>query len=326
MARQDYDSAWKDVLDRFFRQFLAFFLPEAHDGIDWSVPPEFLSSELKRLTRGVAGGSKAVDRLVKVRRIGGADTHVFVHVEIQNQHDASFARRMYRYNLRIYERYEEDVCSIAVLADETPGWRPNRFEQGAWGSRGILEYPMRKLVDYRDRIADLETAQSPFALVVLAALAATETARSPANRLAWKIRLVRLLYARGWSEGDVRALVTFIDWVLALPDAEDEQFWGVLEGIEEATDMPYMTGLERRAIARGERIGEQRGEQRGEQKGRQEALLHTITLGLERRFGADGLSRVDEISSIADGDLLERVFEAVWTAASLDEVRRVYAQ
>ena len=32
----DYDSPWKEVLDRFLPQFLELFFPERHAGIDWS--------------------------------------------------------------------------------------------------------------------------------------------------------------------------------------------------------------------------------------------------------------------------------------------------
>lgn len=32
----DYDSPWKTVLERYFPDFLAFFCPDAHAGIDWT--------------------------------------------------------------------------------------------------------------------------------------------------------------------------------------------------------------------------------------------------------------------------------------------------
>ena len=31
----DYDSPWKTVLERYFPDFLLFFFPAAHAGIDW---------------------------------------------------------------------------------------------------------------------------------------------------------------------------------------------------------------------------------------------------------------------------------------------------
>ena len=32
----DYDSPWKDVLERYFAAFTAFFFPTVHEGIDWA--------------------------------------------------------------------------------------------------------------------------------------------------------------------------------------------------------------------------------------------------------------------------------------------------
>ncbi len=33
----DYDSPWKDILERYFEDFMAFFFPEAHKNIDWTA-------------------------------------------------------------------------------------------------------------------------------------------------------------------------------------------------------------------------------------------------------------------------------------------------
>ena len=42
----DYDSPWKDILERYFPPFMAFFFPEAHADIDWSKGYESLDTEL----------------------------------------------------------------------------------------------------------------------------------------------------------------------------------------------------------------------------------------------------------------------------------------
>jgi hypothetical protein len=38
----DFDSPWKDVLNRYFPQFMEFFFPEAYRDIDWDKGHEFL--------------------------------------------------------------------------------------------------------------------------------------------------------------------------------------------------------------------------------------------------------------------------------------------
>jgi hypothetical protein len=62
----DYDSPWKEALDRYFEAFLAFLFPEAHADIDWSRRYEMLDKELQRIVRGAGQGRRVVDKLVKV--------------------------------------------------------------------------------------------------------------------------------------------------------------------------------------------------------------------------------------------------------------------
>jgi hypothetical protein len=63
----------------------------------------------------------------------------------------------------------------------------------------------------------LEADANPFAKVVLAHLKALETRSDPGERRAWKFRLVRGLYERGFKAEDVRQLFRLIDWLMDLP-------------------------------------------------------------------------------------------------------------
>ncbi len=49
MPRTDYDGAWKEALEVYFPQFMAFFFPDAHDDINWEVGYEFLDKELQKI-------------------------------------------------------------------------------------------------------------------------------------------------------------------------------------------------------------------------------------------------------------------------------------
>ena len=80
-----------------------------------------------------------------------------------------------------------------------------------------------KLLDFAAHEAVLEASTNPFAKVVLAHLKARQTHGDPAGRHAWKIRLVRGLYERGFSAKDVRELFRVIDWMMELPPALDER-------------------------------------------------------------------------------------------------------
>lgn len=91
----DYDSPWKEALEQFLPQCLALFLPQVHADIDWSLSVDFLETELQQITPAAAVGRRVVDKLVRVRRRDGAEATVLIHLEVQNQEERDFARRMY---------------------------------------------------------------------------------------------------------------------------------------------------------------------------------------------------------------------------------------
>ncbi|HTE20367.1 MAG TPA: hypothetical protein VK689_18540, partial [Armatimonadota bacterium] len=67
---EDYDSPWKEALERYFPPFLAFFFPVAYADIDWSRGYEFLDKELQSVVRDAELGRRLVDKLVRVWRNG----------------------------------------------------------------------------------------------------------------------------------------------------------------------------------------------------------------------------------------------------------------
>ncbi|MBI4870720.1 MAG: hypothetical protein HY814_04045 [Candidatus Riflebacteria bacterium] len=64
--RTDYDSPWKEALERYFQPFLALFFPVAHEGIDWGKGHEFLDKELQKVVRDAELGRRLADKLVRV--------------------------------------------------------------------------------------------------------------------------------------------------------------------------------------------------------------------------------------------------------------------
>lgn len=84
----DYDSPWKDVLERYFQDFMAFFFPEAHADIDWSRGYRWLDTELRQVVRDAKLGRRFADKLVEVQRHDGEPTLVSIHIEVQSQYEA----------------------------------------------------------------------------------------------------------------------------------------------------------------------------------------------------------------------------------------------
>ena len=100
---------------------LAFFFPDIERDVDWARGYESLDKELPKLERDAATGGRYADKLTKVWRGNGEERLVFIHVEVQGDPDHGFPRRMYVYNYRIYDRHQQPVVSLAILADDRPG-------------------------------------------------------------------------------------------------------------------------------------------------------------------------------------------------------------
>ena len=299
----DYDSPWKEILEIYFADFMAFFFPAAHADIDWSRGYESLDKELQQIVRDAESGKRLADKLMKVWRRDGTEQIVLVHIEVQGDYDKDFAQRMYVYHYRIHDRYRRPVVSLAVLGDQGADWRPGHYDYELWGCRLRLEFPVIKLQDYRQRWQALEASDNPFAVMVMAHLSTRTTRDDPEERLRWKLRLVRYLYERGYGRQDILELFRFIDWLLTLPAAWEQRFQQQLEDYEASMSTPYITSIERRGI--------EKGMQRGEA-----TLLRQLLI---KRFGPLP-ETIERRLAEAEPATLERWAERLLEASSLDAV------
>ena len=104
------------------------------------------------------------------------------------------------------------MVSIALLADDRPNWRPETYEMGLWGCEVRFRFPTAKLLDFRERLAELEANRNPVAALVLAHLAAQRTHSDLTRRLREKLALTGRLYDLGYSPEQVRMAFRFVDW------------------------------------------------------------------------------------------------------------------
>ncbi|MGI8914636.1 MAG: Rpn family recombination-promoting nuclease/putative transposase [Chloroflexota bacterium] len=327
----DYDSPWKEALAHYLPDAFALFFPEVHAQIDWRRGYELLDKELQQVTRDADLGRRLADTLVQVWRADGSDAWVLIHIEVQGQPERDFARRMFVYYYRIFDRYDHPIISVAILGDEQPDWRPARYSQELWGCALELRYPVVKLLDWRERDAELGASANPFALVVRAYLTAQATAGDVEARGRAKLELIRGLYERGYERQQILELFRLIDWLVALPPEQDVLVWREITRIEEERRMPYITSVERIGLQRGEQIGRERGEQIGLQRGEQIGLERGEQIGLHdgqramlRRFLQVRFGTVPEALGrqidAADQLRLEQLADQIGTATSLEEL------
>lgn len=316
----DYDTPWKQVVTRYFRDFMAFYFADACAAIDWSRPYAFLDQELAAFTPDAATGPRILDKLVRVYLLGGGEQWVLVHLEVQAGRDAAFAERIFIYHYRVYDHYRKPVASLAVLADDGKRWRPTGFAYRSLGCEMSLVFPVVKLRDYADQLEALLAQDNPFALVTAAHLLTQNTRRDANSRHVAKWRLTRLLYARDWDKKRIIDLYNVIDWMMRLPDEMDAQFRSDVFELCKGKAMRYINNFERAAIAKGLQQGMEQGMQQGVQQGLRQGCYKLLLEQLRKRFGVLEphvvlrlvTADVDELSSWAlnfvDASSLDEVF------------------
>ncbi len=319
----EYDSPWKEAIEHFFPDFMAFYFPDAYAQIDWSQGYTFLEQELRSVIHDATLGKRFVDKLAQMKLNNGEESWIYVHVEIQASRDSNFAKRMFTYNYRIYDKYSLPVGSFAVLADDYPQWQPNHFGYEVGGSRFCLDFPTAKLLHYADQMDALLASDNSFALVTAAHLKTRATRGKNNERLDAKYMLMRTLLRKGWASERIRRLLKVLDWMLYLPPEMDNKLWQNIQKSEGEKVMTYVTSIERIGIEKGVMQGIQQGIQQGVIQGMIQGVIQgeskLLRKQLMRRFGdlPDWVS--DKLSNAGEQDL-EQWGDAVLSAPTLDAI------
>jgi hypothetical protein len=111
LRRADFDSPGKEALQHFLTPFLALFFPRIHTGIDWSKRYESLDKELHQIARPARGPKGIADNLFKVWRLHGQEAWLLIHIEVQRDPEEDFPLRRFRYNMRVFDRYNQTFMS-----------------------------------------------------------------------------------------------------------------------------------------------------------------------------------------------------------------------
>ncbi|EIC21088.1 RpnC/YadD family protein [Thiorhodovibrio frisius] len=303
--KPDYDSPWKEALEKLFPEFLALLFPAIHAEIDWSKGMQFLDKEFQKIVREASTTRRYADKLVGVTRRDETPVWVLAHVEVQGDPESDFAERIFTYNYKIRDAYQVPVASLAVLADTDRGFRPQHYSAALWDCRVQFDFPMVKLLDYAEpeRWAELEASDNVFALVVMAQIRAKVTDDAETLKR-WKFRLMRLMYERGHERARIEEVLRLIDWMIRLPKDLEAAFRQELYAYEEQRQMPYVTTFEQAGIEKGVQQGE----------------ATILMMQLEEKFGSASLEAHRERIEAADPEELLQWSKRILTAETPETI------
>lgn len=317
------DQAWKEIIEKLFPDFLAFFFPQIYSDIDFSRGVEFLDKELQKILKGSELGKKIVDKLVKVYLNDGSEKWLLIHIEVQGYQEENFSERIYIYNYRIFDRYRKEVISLALLTDTNKNYRPIAFEVSRWGFKLSFQFPIIKLLDYQEKWKELEQNPNPFSIVVMSFLKTIETKGNEQQRYSWKKHFLLELYERGLTRDIIFILYQFIDLIMNLSDELEQELIEEIETIEEAKKMSIITSAERIGIEKGKKEGMEKGLEKGMMKGKIEGLHESIYDIFEVKFGKNIYELFAQVKQIQDIEILQKIRVGLKKAQTLEETRNL---
>ena len=227
MNRRKNDILWKGILEGVFEDLLRFVFPKADQVFDMNRRFEFLDKELAEMYPEPEKKSetKFVDKLVKVYQKDGSEEWVLVHVEVQGKDEPSFAKRMFKYYCRIFDRFDRPLTAIAIFTGKDGKKLPGMYVRRYEGAELTYKYNTLCILDYEDRV--LAASKNPFALVMLAAKKALLRGKDLDEiLLKEKLSIAKLLIKRGFGKKKTDAILSFLYNYVRFAKPETNRIFG----------------------------------------------------------------------------------------------------
>jgi predicted transposase YdaD len=280
---QRNDSLWKSVLEDVFDDFLRFMHPNADEIFDFTRPPEFLDKELEQLfpPRKQKNAVKIVDKLAKVYTRDGTEEWVLIHCEVQGEYKYDFPQRMYTYFCRIFDKYGKRISAYAILTEDTPKERTNKYVTEFLGTKIEYQYNVYKISQQSE--SELLKSNNPFAMVALTVRSVLKNKNlDDAALMEIKLKLAKRFLSMSLPKEKIISIMTFLNDYIDFEKEENsiifdeklEQIKGRKEtmGIVEQV----MAEREKRGIKRGKIEGIKLGEKRGIERRNHEVITNML--------------------------------------------------
>ena len=211
LIRRQNDILWKGMLEEVFGDLLRFVFPKADEIFDLKRGFEFLDKELVAMNPKPdrKSDTRFVDKLVKVFQKDGSEEWILCHVEVQGTDDKEFAKRMFKYYARIFDRFDRPLTAIAIFTGKDGKKLPSMYVRKYEGAELTYRYNTLCILEYTDR--SLAANRNPFALVMLAAKKALLEGKDLDEQLLKeKLAIAKMLIKRGYNEGKTNGILSFL--------------------------------------------------------------------------------------------------------------------
>ncbi|MCB9130605.1 MAG: Rpn family recombination-promoting nuclease/putative transposase [Anaerolineales bacterium] len=325
--------------DRYFKQlfaqpdvamdFIRAFLPaEVVDTLD--LPTLELSAQ-----SFVDDALRAhhTDLLFQVQLHPDAPAFVYVLFEHKSYPDRQVAFQLLRYIVRIWEHSQRRYGALLPVF-------PVVFYHGriAWTTGDRLSWLVQAPAAFRDFMPDFRYWLCDLSAIPEEVIRGEITFRVALTVLKYiwyddlrphLLEALRLMSESARTQSTMEFLASLLTYVVTATDKmSSEDLREVLVEVFPEEGELIMNTIAERWIEQGMQQGMQQGLKQGRESGMHEGLrkgyLAAIELGIELRFGADGLRLMPEISQIDDLDVLQTIQKAIKKAETLNEVRSSY--
>ena len=247
----DHDRLFKELISTFFIEFLELFIPEIAVDIDKNSI-QFLPEEI--LSDVTAGDKIVIDLLVKVR-YKQQDTFFYIHVEAQSYTQPDFAKRMFKYFARLYEKYDLPIFPVVIFSFDEPVRPEPKTHSVSFPNLEVLKFEFASIQLNRISWRDYLTQQNPVAAALMSKMNI-----SPEERPQVKAECLRLLTTLRLDPARMQLISGFVDTYLNLNEAEEQTFQAAIStmGLDEREEyMEITTSWERKGIEKGIQEGTQ---------------------------------------------------------------------
>lgn len=255
----------KGALEDFFPYFLRIIFPDADDIFDFEKELTFLDQELSEITQGPdIKHPKVIDKLARVYLKTGSQVCVRVHVEVERKAKRGFARRMFRYYSRLFDKSEIPVIPVAVFLEKRSR---NNFPVFSYSFHGTsIDFRFNSIyVAELDEI-ELSRSDNPFAKILLITKIAINKGFSTQDLLDMKKAIARQLLNLNLPAREVRKLLDFLNAYLHFEEKEINVKFE--EELKVLTNKSETMGITEQILDMAEQKGMKAGMQKGIQKGK----------------------------------------------------------